>query len=39
MIIAETDRLILRQFEAKDIHTLFLLNSIPEILTYIPVNL
>ena len=36
MIIAETDRLILRQFEARDIHTLFLLNSIPEILTYIP---
>ncbi|SQH77131.1 membrane protein of unknown function, might belong to transporter [Shewanella benthica] len=39
MIIAETYRLILRQFEAKDIHTLFLLNSIPEILTYTPVNL
>ncbi|MEI6859630.1 MAG: GNAT family N-acetyltransferase [Shewanella sp.] len=36
MIIAETERLILRHFEAKDVHTLFLLNSIPEILTYIP---
>ncbi|AQS36787.1 acetyltransferase, ribosomal protein N-acetylase [Shewanella psychrophila] len=36
MIIAETDRLILRQFQARDIHSIFLLNSIPEILTYIP---
>ncbi|NRB24262.1 GNAT family N-acetyltransferase [Shewanella sp.] len=36
MIIAETDRLILRQLEAKDVQALFLLNSIPEILTYIP---
>ncbi|BAJ02697.1 GNAT family N-acetyltransferase [Shewanella violacea] len=36
MIIAETERLILRHFETKDIQSLFLLNSIPEILTYIP---
>ncbi len=36
MFIAETDRLILRRFEAKDVESLFLLNSIPEVLTYIP---
>lgn len=36
MIIAQTDRLILRHFEAKDIEALFLLNSLPEILAYIP---
>ncbi|QYK02909.1 GNAT family N-acetyltransferase [Shewanella psychrotolerans] len=36
MIIAQTDRLILRHFEAKDIEVIFLLNSIPEVLTYIP---
>ncbi|WP_179079007.1 GNAT family N-acetyltransferase [Shewanella sp. UCD-KL12] len=36
MIIAESDRLILRHFEEQDIESIFLLNSIPEILTYIP---
>lgn len=36
MFIAETERLILRRFEAKDVESLFLLNSIPEVLTYIP---
>lgn len=36
MIIAQTDRLILRHFEAKDIDVIFLLNSIPEVLAYIP---
>ncbi|MEZ9199232.1 GNAT family N-acetyltransferase [Shewanella sp. 10N.286.54.B9] len=36
MIIAETERLIIRRFESKDTKAIFLLNSIPEILTYIP---
>ncbi|MFT5705516.1 MAG: ribosomal-protein-alanine N-acetyltransferase [Shewanella sp.] len=36
MIIAETERLILRRFTVEDKHAVFLLNSIPEILTYIP---
>ena len=36
MIIAQTDRLILRHFEARDVEAIFLLNSIPEVLTYIP---
>ncbi|ABV37859.1 GCN5-related N-acetyltransferase [Shewanella sediminis HAW-EB3] len=36
MIIAETDRLVLRQFNDQDTHAIYLLNSIPEILTYIP---
>ena len=35
-IIVETDRLILRPFNEQDVPSLFLLNSIPEILTYIP---
>jgi ribosomal-protein-alanine N-acetyltransferase len=35
-IIAETERLILRPFTISDVPSLFLLNSIPEILTYIP---
>lgn len=36
MVIVETERLILRQFEERDIPTIFLLNSNPEVLTYIP---
>lgn len=36
MIIAETDRLILRHFDERDTQALFLLNSLPEVLTYIP---
>ncbi|NRD74945.1 GNAT family N-acetyltransferase [Shewanella sp. VB17] len=36
MIVAETERLILRRFTAEDKQAIFLLNSIPEILTYIP---
>ncbi|ABZ77040.1 GCN5-related N-acetyltransferase [Shewanella halifaxensis HAW-EB4] len=36
MIITETDRLILRHFEPKDTKAIFLLNSLPEVLTYIP---
>ena len=36
MIITETERLILRRFTAEDKHAVFQLNSIPEILTYIP---
>lgn len=36
MIIAETERLIIRQFEHRDIPSIFLLNSVPEVLTYIP---
>lgn len=36
VIIAETERLILRRFELSDTKAIFLLNSIPEILTYIP---
>jgi [ribosomal protein S5]-alanine N-acetyltransferase len=35
-IIAETERLIIRPFTQEDVPSLFLLNSIPEILTYIP---
>lgn len=38
-IIAETERLILRPFRHGDIRAIFLLNSIPEILTYIPTAL
>jgi [ribosomal protein S5]-alanine N-acetyltransferase len=34
--IIETPRLILRPFEAKDVEAIFLMNSIPEVLTYIP---
>jgi RimJ/RimL family protein N-acetyltransferase len=36
LIITETERLILRRFTAEDKHAVFQLNSIPEILTYIP---
>ncbi|QQX82076.1 GNAT family N-acetyltransferase [Shewanella sp. KX20019] len=36
MIIVETERLVLRRFEPRDTKAIFLLNSIPEILTYIP---
>ncbi|WOT03875.1 GNAT family N-acetyltransferase [Shewanella youngdeokensis] len=36
MIIVETERLIIRRFNADDAKAIFLLNSIPEILTYIP---
>ncbi|MDB2385939.1 GNAT family N-acetyltransferase [Shewanella sp.] len=36
MIIIETSRLIIRQFESQDIEAIFKLNSIPEVLTYIP---
>ncbi|MCL1145758.1 GNAT family N-acetyltransferase [Shewanella marinintestina] len=36
MIITETDRLVLRHFEEKDTKAIFLLNSIPEVLKYIP---
>lgn len=35
-IIAQTERLIIRPFTQEDVPSLFLLNSIPEILTYIP---
>ncbi|ABL99639.1 GNAT family N-acetyltransferase [Shewanella amazonensis] len=38
MIITTTDRLILRHFNEGDIEALFLMNSIPEILTYIPIE-
>lgn len=34
--IVETERLIIRPFTEQDVPSLFLLNSIPEILTYIP---
>ncbi|WP_372871362.1 GNAT family N-acetyltransferase [Shewanella sp.] len=36
MIITTTDRLILRHFNEGDIEAIFLMNSIPEVLTYIP---
>lgn len=35
-VIAETERLLIRPFQVEDAEALFLLNSIPEILTYIP---
>ncbi|QSX31812.1 MULTISPECIES: GNAT family N-acetyltransferase [Shewanella] len=35
-MITETDRLVLRHFNEGDIEALFQMNSIPEILTYIP---
>lgn len=36
MIITTTDRLILRHFTEDDVDALFLMNSVPEVLTYIP---
>ncbi|MCE9687772.1 GNAT family N-acetyltransferase [Shewanella sp. AS16] len=35
-MITETERLILRQFTEDDVEAIFQLNSIPEVLTYIP---
>ena len=35
-IITETDRLILRPFNEGDFESIYLMNSIPEVLTYIP---
>lgn len=37
-IITETNRLILRPFTEPDIPALFLMNSVPEMLTYIPME-
>jgi ribosomal-protein-alanine N-acetyltransferase len=37
-IITETDRLILRPFNEGDFESIFLMNSIPQVLTYIPQN-
>ncbi|UJF23519.1 GNAT family N-acetyltransferase [Shewanella sp. OMA3-2] len=37
-MIVETERLVLRPFTANDVHSLFLLNSLPDILTYIPMD-
>ena len=35
-VIVETERLILRPFQLEDAEALFVMNSVPEILTYIP---